>query len=237
MAAFSKRADPGMQTGIDRTDPACIHDTLRERICLLVYPPGSVLREADIATEFGVSRTPVRGALQRLAQAGLIVSRDGVGTIVTEPEFDELRDIYLMRLEIAALIGRMRPEPLGPDHLTAADLLAGRAAAIVERFDSTEYWRINHDLHFLISRIIGNLALRGIWDELYFQAARMWYRHARTDPAGVAEDLAAEIGETCRAIALDDPVALGFVQRNHIAYGLKRLEEKYGVARSSRPGS
>ncbi len=98
-----------------RIDAAALFSTLRDRICLLDYPPGTVLREAVLAAEFGLSRTPIRSVLQRLAHDGLIESRDGVGTIVTAPDFPEIRDIYLVRLKIAERIGQMDPRPIGAD--------------------------------------------------------------------------------------------------------------------------
>ncbi len=57
-----------------RTDrPKQVYEQLRELIVLGRLAPGSRLVETDIATRFGVSRTPVRGALQRLQQEGYIV--------------------------------------------------------------------------------------------------------------------------------------------------------------------
>lgn len=207
-----------------RTPSADIFTVLRERICLLDYPPGTVLREADIAREFQVSRTPIRSVLQRLAQAGLIESRDGVGTLVTDLDFDEMRDIYRMRQKIAELIGEMQPKSLGRAELAAASRLADRARALTGSFDIAEYWQINHDLHVMIAGVIGNSALRQMWDHFYFLSARFWYRHARIDPAGVAASLVSETEEVLRAIAVNDATALGYVQRNHIAYGMHRLE-------------
>lgn len=216
-------------------DPATVHDgarrtqaeifhLLRERICLLAYPPGTVLREADLADEFGVSRTPVRAVLQRLAQAGLIESRDGVGTLVTDLDFARVEDIYRMRMKIAELIGEMAPAPLGPALQEAARALLQRARGLLDAFDIAEYWRINHDLHDMISGVIGNSALREMWDHFYFQSARMWYRRAYAEQGDVAEALVDEIGDVVRAIAERDARALGYVQRNHIAYGLARLQ-------------
>ena len=60
-----------------------IHAEIRERICLLHYPPGHTLRRAELAREFGISRTPIRRVLQRLEYEGLVESRHGIGTIVT----------------------------------------------------------------------------------------------------------------------------------------------------------
>lgn len=212
------------ESNLPKFDAALIFRTLRDRICLLDYPPGTVLREADLATEFGVSRTPLRSVLQRLAHDGLIESRDGVGTIVTAPDFDYVRDVYRMRLRIAELIGHMDPLPIRSEHLAAAEALVARARRLVDRFDAAEYWSINHDEHVLIADIIGNLALKEMWDRLYYQAARMWYSHAHRNAEGVCDDLLAELIETRNAIAQGDAIAIGYIQRNHIAFGFRRLE-------------
>ncbi len=207
----------------DKPSAERMFDILRDRICLLDYPPGMRLRETDLAAEFGVSRTPVRAVLQRLAQAGLIDSRDGVGTVVTDLTDGEVRDIYLMRLKIAEMIGVLSPLGFSADLKEQCDRLLDRAVALTRTFAIEEYWQINHELHVLIAGIIGNSALRQMWDHFYFQSARIWYRQARTDPTGVAEALRVELEEVRRAVVEDDPVALGYVQRNHIAWGLKRL--------------
>jgi len=60
-----------------------IYLELRRRICLLDYQPGSRLNGRELASEFGVSRTPLRTVLQRLEYDGLIVSQHGNGTEVT----------------------------------------------------------------------------------------------------------------------------------------------------------
>lgn len=205
-----------------------MYRTLRERICLLDYPPGAVLREADLAAEFGVSRTPVRAVLHRLAEAGLIESRDGVGTIVTEPDLAMLLDIYAMRMKVAELIGQLSPRVPSSEDVDLIDGLIQRTLALAANFDLRQYWTINHELHFLISGLIGNAALCDIWDQLYFRAARMWYAIAEMDGPGVATSLADELGEMRRALADGDMTAAGFIQRNHIASGARRVEAFYG---------
>ena len=60
-----------------------IYQAIRRQICLLDFPPGTVLREQDLAEQYEVSRTPIRHVLNRLAVDGLVDSRQGVGTTVT----------------------------------------------------------------------------------------------------------------------------------------------------------
>lgn len=225
-------ASPGV---VRRISPEEIHGTIRDRICLLEYEPGSLLREAILATEFGVSRTPIREILQKLAQEGLVESRNGVGTLVKPLDFKEIEDIYEMRLRIAPLIGELSPKPVLGSHVARTEGLLARARNLAIVFDLGEYWTINHDLHFIVGELIGNVALAEMWDRFYFQAARMWYDLARTLGPEVARSLVREVEDTLEAMRSHDVAAIGFIQRTYIAYGLRQLRAKYVVASDARP--
>lgn len=115
--------DPVEERTGKRVATEAIYETLRDRICLLQYPPGAILKEAEIAAEFGVSRTPIRSVLQRLIFGGLVESRDGIGTIVTSLSLTELRDIYEVRLKIAEMIGHLSPNTCTRAQVAQAALL------------------------------------------------------------------------------------------------------------------
>jgi DNA-binding GntR family transcriptional regulator len=206
-----------------RIAPETIQAELRDRICLLAYPPGTVLREGALATEFGVSRTPIREILQRLASMGLVEVRNGVGTIVTELDRDEIVELYRMRIKLAELIGEMSPRPISPAQIRTAETLLQRACNLEVRFDAREYWRVNHEMHFMIGAIIGNAGLRLMWDQFYFRVARVWYGVIRELGPETGRLLVNEIEEVIRAMRENDAAAIGFVQRNYIAFGLKRV--------------
>lgn len=210
--------------GTDTHTTASIYTILRDRICLLDYPPGTVLREATLAKEFGISRTPIRAVLQRLEHGSLVTVRDGVGTIVTDIDVAELCDIYEMRLKVAELIGVLAPRDITPDDEAAAQVLLTRAKRLVDDYSASEYWQINHAQHALTADLIGNSVLRETWDQLYYRSARFWYREASHTPEGVAQDLVAELSEIPRALRQRDAVAIGYIQRNYIAYGFARLK-------------
>ena len=99
------------------TDASRFHDiaqTLRLRICLLDPGQTHVLHENSLAREFGVSRTPIRQALQRLAYERLIETRSGVGNVVPPlPEGRLGQDCAVLAglLEVAAGIAE-GPLPL-----------------------------------------------------------------------------------------------------------------------------
>lgn len=200
-----------------------IHAQLRDRICLLEYRPGSVLRENDLAAEFGVSRTPVREALQRLSAEGLVEVRNGIGTIVTALDFEELQEIYKVRTEMAVLLGRMGTRPFTPGDTEELEVLLRRTRSLADTFDVHEYWDINHKLHFVVSDFILNRTFREIWDNLYFKAARAWYDVAKTMRSDAISLLSMEITELLVAVRESDAEAVSYVKRNYISYSWQRV--------------
>lgn len=209
-----------------------IHARLRDRICLLEYRPGDILRETELATEFGVSRTPVREALQRLAVEGLVEIRNGVGTMVTRLEFDELQEIYRVRTEMALMLGRMGVTPWTHADTQALEALLSRTQELSDSFDVCEYWDINHQLHLAVSKLILNSTFREIWDNLYFKAARIWYDTARTMQADALDLLVREISDLIIAARENDPDAIGCIKRNYISYSWRRVLNRMEPART-----
>lgn len=206
-----------------RMDAAAIQRLLVERICLLQYRPGDQLKEAELAREFGVSRTPVRDALNRISHLGMIESRNGVGTVVVRLSEEQIRHVYEMRLELACLIGKLSPVAPGLDHLAALNGLLDRARTLRDGFQADEYVLINHKLHEVIASMIGNSALQAMWLQTYVQAASTWYMVAQTRETEVAEALLEELSDLIIAVEHADAEAVGYVQRIHIQYGLAKI--------------
>lgn len=70
------------------------------------YPPGSPLVESDLAERFGMSRTPIREALQRL-ETQSILHRDGRSLIVSSLDHDQIGELYTVRGELEGLAARL----------------------------------------------------------------------------------------------------------------------------------
>jgi DNA-binding GntR family transcriptional regulator len=74
-----------------------IADQLREQIVQGTFRPGEQINESVLATQLHTSRGPVREALQRLCQEGILVSRRNRGVFVLELATDDIREIYAVR--------------------------------------------------------------------------------------------------------------------------------------------
>jgi DNA-binding GntR family transcriptional regulator len=208
-----------------RGQVADIYRELRERICRLRYPPGTVLVETELAAEFDVSRTPIREALQRLEYEGLVETRNGVGTHVTGVDFRQFKDIYAFRLRLSELLGDFSAASDAQQALERIERLVPRAEALKQSRDFEEFWRVNHELHYVINALINNSALREVHDRLYFQASRVWYSFVEQMWDDEARFLQEELADLCRALRARDMRALGFVQRNYISFGLSRVAQ------------
>ena len=71
-----------------------------------VYRPGDRLVESELADRFGVSRTPIREALQRLETQSLL-TRDGRSLIVASLDHNQLSELYVVRAELEGLAARL----------------------------------------------------------------------------------------------------------------------------------
>lgn len=77
-----------------------------EAIDMGTYKPGDRLVESDLADRFGVSRTPIREALQRLETQSLL-TRDGRSLIVASLDHNQLAELYVVRAELEALAANL----------------------------------------------------------------------------------------------------------------------------------
>jgi len=83
-----------------QSTPSLIAEQLREAIMHGVLAPGSQLGEVELAARFGVSRGPLREAMQRLVQEGLLRSEHNRGLFVIALAPDDVRDVYTARAAV-----------------------------------------------------------------------------------------------------------------------------------------
>lgn len=202
-----------------------IQRLILKRICFLEYTPGDRLKEAELAAEFGVSRTPVRDAISRINHLGLVETINGVGNVVMQLSPEKITHVYEMRLHLASLIGVTAPAQIEAQHLDRVSGLLQQAHQLSGQVDSRQYVSVNDQLNTLISDLIGNAVLRSFWTQAYYQAASTWHRVVDSAGAEVADALIAELVDLETALREDDIRAVGYIQRIHIGYGYTRIKK------------
>ena len=203
-----------------------LYEAIRRRICVARYPWGSRLREGGLAEEFGVSRTPVREALQRLSANGLVSVRHGVGSIVTAGDPSTLEAHYTLRIELAGMIGRLATGPCPAEAADAMARLHRRLSAFSAPPDADGFWDENEARHRIINGLIENPELRQLHDLYYYKVAPFWMPFFGEDPAGSFALLLREVEETAFWMATGDMRAVANMQQNHTSMGARRARRR-----------
>jgi len=213
---------------------AAIHTALRDRITLLAYPPGTRLDVDQLAQEFAVSRTPVRTVLQRLEYQGLVTTKHGVGTTVTEVDFEHLREATEFRMRLAELIGELQPLPPSREVIESLTRARADCQALFGRPDLEAFGRIDIRLHQAVCSVIGHSLLRQSYDELYYRTARMWvYFLPKLDWDEEVTLFLGDIDSVLHALQRGDPRGVGYEIRNAVSAALYRLGELIRAAEAT----
>ena len=169
-------------TGMQR-----VYAQVREDIIGLRLPPGADLDEASLEQRFGVSRTPVREALIRLASEGLIVLLPNRGARVTHIDISDVPQLFealelCQRATIRWAAARRTAQNIA--ELRAANQQFREAA---RSGDSERMGEINKEFHMIIGRSCGNRYFESLYSSLLAVSLRL----ART-----AFGYAPQVGET-----------------------------------------
>ncbi len=172
---------PAAGKGGSRTDrPKQVYEQLRELIVTGRLAPGSRLVETDIATRFAVSRTPVRGALQRLQQEGYIIdspsmrqSRPTVAPLTGE----DARELFGIVGQLEALAAHNAAElPAAKRQALARELTQVnndfRKAAQTPRPDHNRLWDLDERFHERCVAVAGGPRLQLLHGSVKPQAER-----------------------------------------------------------------
>jgi len=196
-------------------------ERLRQQIYDRTLAPGSRLDEVELATQLGVSRTPVREALRQLAARGLVELRAGRGAFVTELTLQDQRDIFPI---MARLEGWVAHEVAS--HATEADL--EHLAELHERLerwaaagDVDRYWESNYVFHIAMQELVGNRWLQDILGEL--RRKLNLARHRSLKLAGRMDHSLAEHRALLRALRRRKADAADALMQRHLLNQLDAL--------------
>ena len=118
-------------------------DQIEERIVTGVYPPGMRLDETELASSFGVSRTPIREALIQLSSAGLVEIRPRRGAIVAEIGQNRLYEMFEVMAELEAMCGRLAARRITPPEQVALVAAHQACEAAQKANDPDSYYLLN----------------------------------------------------------------------------------------------
>jgi DNA-binding GntR family transcriptional regulator len=132
------------------------------------FLPGQSLRQTELATRLGMSRVPIREALNLLLAEGLVRHEPHVGYAVARLNISELEQIYLMRRHLETeLLRSIRPEQVTPEVIAELRAIHGEMVSLIDEPDAARFQALNRRFHY------AQFAIAGL-DLIEAEVHRLW---------------------------------------------------------------
>jgi DNA-binding GntR family transcriptional regulator len=169
-AAAGRTDSVGFAIDRQRSVPHQVYEVLREKILTLQLKPGESINERWLADWLGVSRTPIREAINRLSANSLIAIVPKVGTTVALINVEKVKEFNFIRTSLESLIIRHAAGRFDDDCAVTLRGLIDRQITTLEAPDIIENIAVDNQFHHAIAKISGLTAtwavLQHVMDEI-----------------------------------------------------------------------
>lgn len=145
---------------------------IRRKILCRDYEAGHHLREQRLVDELGVSRTPIRAALKRLATEGFVDVRPRCGTYVAQLSPDDFEDVFSLGALLESHAAERAAERIQPEELAELERCCAEMDARIEapgELDLDAYLAANDEFHHRLRAAAGSERLNKMLDQLVDQ--------------------------------------------------------------------
>ena len=192
--------------------PAGVYDRLKDAIMTGTLRPLERISENKVAADFGLSRTPVRAALQRLEVEGLIQVVPKRGSFVSRPTVEDILEIYQIRTPLEATCARVAAERIEEDQLALLERLVKAEQARDQARAPDRSLRAAAQFHAVIYACSRNQRMatllmemqnqvhrvRVLWPSTAARLSDTWVEHAK-----LVEALRARDGAECERLMIE----------------------------------
>ena len=205
------------------------HLSLEERVFVILEEEilsgkltrGTPLAEIALSQRLGVSRTPIRAALSRLDDEGLIECVANKGSVVIGITKEDLIDIYNIRIRLEGLASRTAAEKISEEGLRSLLDSVELSEFYINKKDTEKLKELDSEFHETIYREAGNRALCKTLSNLHRKIKS--YRKLSINAEGRLERSVAEHREIYEAIAKGDAELADKLTSEHISEALRNL--------------
>lgn len=226
MADIGPDDDQAGEDGLGQSlQPMSLADRAYQRIEAIILSGklkgGERLNDSKLAEAFSVSRGPVRSALARLAEAGLVEIIPYRGAFVRTIDFDDVLEIYEVRaaVERAGILAACRN--MTPEVLARLKRYATTMDESCKKGDTEQYFKTNLAFHELIHQTSGNGRLLDLY-ERYTREQKL-FRHFALTNGGIKDSNKQHL-RIMRALEAGDSELAAREMENHVLSAKLRLE-------------
>ena len=223
-----------------------LEEAMRSDILDGVLEPGQRLRASDLTTRYGVSATPLREALQRLAVENLVELDPRYGATVAPISVSDLRDIY-DQLQLVGCLALERSIDRGDDDWESGikqrfEALTNTMRRLESAGDpdddtrrrlSADAGEAHWDFHNALYRACDSAWLMRFVQMLHAHSER--YRRLAQNAGGQRRDTLSEHAEIMQAAVSRDRAAAVSALREHLAFTVRLLVDVFGDGAKARP--
>ncbi len=213
--AEDEAATGGRRKGQLHTEAAA---HLRSMVLSGELPPGTRLREQQLCTELGVSRTPVREALRTLAAEGLVDLLPNRSVVVSQLHAPDVADLFTVFGTIEGLAAELACKKITEAEVAEIGRLLAAMVDYHAARDRAEYMRINQLIHQRTVEIAANPVLYSVWQSLVPRVERA--RALANLDTGRWTQALIEHTKMFTALAARDGLMLGPLTRKHFENSL-----------------
>lgn len=167
-----------------QTTQESVVDYIRTLILSRKFKPGDRLVQSDLAEEFGVSRTPIREALHKLASEGLVSFSAYKGATVADFSLLELEEIYTVRIALESYAAFLAAQYITGEELQQMQALLEQTEEAFQQTDHLRLLQLNREFHAILynasrqkrlyDMIINHLDLSDMYRRLYFTVEHLY---------------------------------------------------------------
>ena len=195
--------------------------TLEEEILSGELIKGNSLTEIALSKRLGVSRTPIRGALHRLAEDGLVEITPNRGAVVLGIDKEDLIDIYKVRNRLEGLASASAAMNISLDELSELRESVELSEFYIKRGDTEKVKELDTAFHQIIYSASGNRQLENILSELHRKIKT--YRKLSLSVSGRVERSVSEHREILQAIEERNAALADSLTSRHIERALENV--------------
>lgn len=213
-----------------------IYIDLKRKIEQFEYKPGDRISEVQLASTYGVSRTPIKHSLARLESDEIVFVKPQIGTFVSKIDTDHVHEFFTIRklLEIVILdevkssINSQDKEILSKNIQAQMDVVTNSDLELIER--SKQFWNLDNDFH---RKIFASVNKEYIWDFILSQSSQFnrFRMLSTTVASGRIEDKAKQHEQIYKYIIGEEKINVAEHYEQHLFETLdltiKELQTKF----------
>ena len=201
-------------------------EKLKEEIFSGTLKPGDSLNTLQLSKRLGVSRTPIREALNHLTLIGLAENEPHKGCFVRKLSVDQIIELYFIRGALAGIAARLAVPNIGDKDIELLSQLCEEMSTSLSENEHEKTLEKNAQFHAVINKAAQSPQLEVLIEQFYTQSEQ--YRHLALELPGRYEEVCAEHRKILEAIRNSDSEAAEHWSREHHFNTARRIAKSIG---------